>query len=101
MITKRAMEEAQLRGAMTVLATYGLGKEAALGVIGTLGKGVRAAGAAVGKGQGVGKAVSKGWNALGTGGQNLVKGMGAAGAVGLGAGYLAGRPGQDDRRHGY
>jgi hypothetical protein len=89
MITKKAMEHAQISGAQAVLSHYGLEKSAApMGMLGTvsqgLGQGLSAATKQFGKGNIV-KGVTKGWKAMGAPAQNIVKGIGAgAGAMYLG-----------------
>jgi hypothetical protein len=87
MITKKAMEHAQISGAQAVLSHYGLEKlsGAPMGMLSTLGKGFQNAATRFGKAKGIGAGVQEAWKGMGAPAQNIVKGIGAgAGAMYLG-----------------
>lgn len=116
MITKRAMEEAQMRGAQRALALYGLDKAASaatavagaaakgaknMGLFGTLSQGAQRFNKAfTASKQSLPGAISTGWKAMGAPAQNVVKGIGAAGVGAYALGNVRGQnQGMEDAIH--
>lgn len=101
MITKKAMEDAQLSGAQAVFAHYGLAKVGAapMGMFGMLGQGLQRGAKAFGASkQGLMGSLSTGWKAMGAPAQNIVKGIGAGGAAMYAGNKMFGN--QDQQRRG-